>query len=401
MNTLAKGFLGCALILSAAPLGAGEGPLSVHGFVSQGYLQSSHNNYYGESTRGSWDLTELGVNARYSVRPALSLAAQVVSRRAGEMYDGDPRLDYGFADLRYLDGTTLAGVRIGRSKIPIGFFNETRDVAATRPGILLPQSIYVEGLGIRDFYTGVDGINAYWQWLRDHGSLQLDLGVAVPADLQDETKAAFLRLPRARGDLELDEGQNLRLLYEDAGGRLRLAATYSRVRTRYRPGVEDSLGAGRTDVDALVLSGEWNRERYSLTAEGVMRELHTRDYGIVDDREVTEAGFYVQGTWRPRWDWSVFLRYDRHWDDLDDRDGRRQSALFDTLPNVDRAPHRFFQHQWTLGADWQPDPAWLLRAEWHHIHGTALTPALDNPAFDDKGGRARWDLFALQVSYMF
>jgi hypothetical protein len=154
-------------------------------------------------------------------------------------------------------------------------------------------------------------------------------------------------------------------------------------------------------VDALVLSGEWNRERYSLTAEGVMRELHTRDYGIVDDREVTEAGFYVQGTWRPRWDWSVFLRYDRHWDDLDDRNGRRQSALFDTLPNVDRAPHRFFQHQWTLGAGWQPDPAWLLRAEWHHIHGTALTPALDNPAFDDKGGRARWDLFAFQVSYMF
>ncbi|MCG5516168.1 MULTISPECIES: hypothetical protein [unclassified Ectothiorhodospira] len=388
--------------LWGAPVQAG-GPLELHGFASQGYLYSNGNDYYGPSRDGSFELTELGINARYAVTPSLSLAAQVVSRRAGELYDGDPRLDYGFVDYRFLDGPLIGGVRLGRAKIPIGFYNETRDVATTRPGILLPQTVYVEGLGVRDFYIGADGLHTYWQWFTDRGLFQFDLGVAVPATLQEETQAAFLRTQDAPGDLKLTSGQNARLLYERDGGALRLGATYSRVRTEYRPGdlTSPPLAAGETSVDALVLSAEWNRERLSLTTEGVIRRLHPKGYGPLTGDAYTEAGYYLQGTYRFNHQWEGVVRHEQHWNDTRDRSGTRQSREFEPLPGVARAPHRFYQHQWTVGAGWRPTPQWLLRAEWHHIEGTALTPLADNPQFDQGGGQARWDLFALQASYTF
>ncbi|WP_246828289.1 hypothetical protein [Ectothiorhodospira sp. PHS-1] len=392
------------MLVCASPLLAADRPLHVHGFVSQGYLQSTHNDYYGNSTQGSFDLTELGVNVFYSPIAAVSLAAQVVSRRAGELYDGDPRIDYAFVDYRlYSSLEGYGGVRLGRVKIPIGFHNETRDVATTRPGILLPQSIYVEGLGIRDFYIGVDGLSAYGEWFLPRSTLQLDLDIAVPTTLQDETQAAFLRTVSAPGDLRLTSGQNLRALYEQDGGQLRLAATYSRVRTEYRPAEQDFLQRGFAPVDALVLSAEWNRKDFSLMAEAVHRRIRSSGFREgASDATRHEQGYYIQGTYRLGNGWEAFLRYDTHWNDRTDRAGRRQS-LESLGPGslAPQAPHRFYQHQWTLGTGWRITPQWLLRAEWHHVDGTALTPLADNPVFDEAGGRARWNLFALQASFTF
>jgi hypothetical protein len=396
-------FVALSGLLAMTPLYGNDQLLSVHGFASQGFLKSSHNNYFGESTDGSFDLTELGLNARYTVMPSLDVAAQVVSRRAGELYDGDPRLDYAFFDYRFRStGSGVAGVRAGRVKVPFGFYNETRDVPATRPGILLPQSIYIDGLGIRDFYTGADGILGYWNHFSGRSSWQIDLGVAVPTTIQNETKAAFLRTLATPGDMELESGQVARLLYERDGGSLRLAGTLTRVRSTYSPGSGDPFGPGSIPINSLVLSAELNQEQLSITAEATVRAIETRGFGpALPDTSLNEGGYYVQATYRPVPGWETFLRYDTHWNDLDDRSGRKQSAAFSALPGIDRAPHRFFQRQWTLGAGWQVTSNWLLRAEWHHIHGTALTPLPDNPEFDQGGGTPRWDLLALQASFTF
>ena len=59
----------------------------VHGFLSQALVITDDNNMFGDSSDsgGSWDYTELGINA--SIRPTenLLLAAQALSRRAGEV----------------------------------------------------------------------------------------------------------------------------------------------------------------------------------------------------------------------------------------------------------------------------------------------------------------------------
>lgn len=389
----------------------GESSLNFHGFISQGLLYSNHNNYYGESTEVSNELTEVGVNLRYAPAAATVLAGQIVTRRAGELYDGEPRVDYAFLEHSlYESHKGRLGVRVGRDKIPIGFFNETRDVPVTRPGILLPQSIYVEGLGIRDFYIGVDGGSLFWDWYANHGMVQLDFGVGLPADMEAETQNAFLGSGHP-GDMQMTSGQNIRLLYEHHGGIWRLAATYSRVRTEYdaayppptKPGDPMDIGDGEVAVDAFVLSAERNWENLRLTAEGVLRNITPDGFvsPLLQDN-VTEAGYYLQSTYRLPRGWEVFLRYDSHWSDISDRDGTERAAELSELPTgPDPEPHRFFQHQWTAGVGWEVTPDWLLRAEWHRIHGTALTPAPGNPQFNEGGGASRWNLFALQASYQF
>ena len=122
------------------------GDFQIHGFASQAYITTSDNNVFGNSDNGgSFGLTEAGLNASVRPLPRLQLSGQVVSRRAGEGVTGIPRLDYAILDYRlYSQEANQFGIRVGRLKNPFGFYNETRDVAHTRPSILLPQSIYFD-----------------------------------------------------------------------------------------------------------------------------------------------------------------------------------------------------------------------------------------------------------------
>ena len=70
----------------------------IHGFLSQGYINTTSNNFFGDSEDGSFEFRELGVNASYRFNPQFMASAQLLSRTAGEMYDGSPNLDYGQID---------------------------------------------------------------------------------------------------------------------------------------------------------------------------------------------------------------------------------------------------------------------------------------------------------------
>ena len=122
------------------------GDLQIHGFASQAYITTSDNDVFGNSDNGgSFGLTEAGLTASARPLPKLQISAQVLSRRAGEGNSGMPRLDFGFLDYRvYSHEVNQFGIRVGRLKNPFGFYNDTRDVPFTRPGILLPQSIYFD-----------------------------------------------------------------------------------------------------------------------------------------------------------------------------------------------------------------------------------------------------------------
>jgi len=67
----------------------------VHGFLEQGFVATSGNRFYGNSTHGSFDLTQVGLNA--STRPFnnIRFAVQGLYRRAGEQIPEELRLDYG------------------------------------------------------------------------------------------------------------------------------------------------------------------------------------------------------------------------------------------------------------------------------------------------------------------
>src|SRR5690606_30179114 len=130
--------LGALLIAAAVPSRADRLIDSVywHAFASQGAIYTSDNNFYGESDDGlSTEFRELGLILGAQPLEKVSLVAQILSRETGEVDETDLRVDYAFAS--YTPYSSLNGdfgIKAGRIRAPIGFFNETRDVAHTRPG---------------------------------------------------------------------------------------------------------------------------------------------------------------------------------------------------------------------------------------------------------------------------
>lgn len=69
--------------------------VQIHGFASQGYIQTTENDFFGDSSDGgSFDFRELGINGSWYITPNLLTAVQLVSRNAGETDDGALRVDY-------------------------------------------------------------------------------------------------------------------------------------------------------------------------------------------------------------------------------------------------------------------------------------------------------------------
>ena len=101
-----------------------------------------------------------GLGRSSQPRSDLQFSLQAVSRWAGEADEGDPRIDYGLVDYSFVsDADNLWGIRLGRTINPIGLYNDTRDVAFTRPSIFLPQSIYFDSA--RNLFISADGVQTY------------------------------------------------------------------------------------------------------------------------------------------------------------------------------------------------------------------------------------------------
>ncbi|HNI72525.1 MAG TPA: hypothetical protein PLX65_03220, partial [Accumulibacter sp.] len=123
-----------------------DGDVQLHGFLMQSLVSTSDNNFLGKTDdRLGTDFREFGINSSWRLTSELQLSAGMLSHRAGGTDHGHLRLDYGLADwTTHSSESGRAGIRLGRVKAAYGLYNTTRDVPFTRPGIILPQSIYFE-----------------------------------------------------------------------------------------------------------------------------------------------------------------------------------------------------------------------------------------------------------------
>lgn len=368
--------------------------LQIHGFLSPAFIRTSENNFFGASSdEGSWDFAELGLNGSWQPRPDLQIGAQVLSRHAGEGDDGEPRLDYGMADYRLVsteegDG----GLRVGRIKNPLGLYNETRDVAFTRPSIILPQSIYFDRT--RNLALSADGVQIYGDHRLAEDDLSWQLEAALPPDEDEDTETTLLGGNRV-GELDSRRSYIGRLLYEIDGGRLRFAYTQAQLNLHYS---DDPSGTGSIRFEPAILSGQYNSERWSITSEYALRTLEfdqTIPYALPGFRKLTGESYYVQGTYQLAPMWRTLLRYDVTYLNKDDRNGQRLETATGGL----RPAHSQFAKDWTVGLEWNPHRMWLVRTEYHWVDGTAWLPVQDNPVA--AATERRWRMFALQVSFGF
>lgn len=372
-------------------LDALDGRLQLHGFIAQGMVNTSGNNFLGKSKDDiSYDFREIGVNASYRAMPQLLFSAQLMSHRAGESDDGEPDLDYAFVDWTAFSGNWgRIGTRVGRIKNAYGLYNTTRDVPFARPGILLPQSIYFERT--RKLSLASDGINFYADHLSELGTFSAEVSLGYPV-IDNASETAILG--KVRGDFHTDLTQLYQLKYESPSAEYVFAATVVNMGVSYDPSTVDVLKAGSFLFDPVVLSAQYNAEKWSLTGEYAFRSSRLRGFGAFPDVAQDGESYYLQGTYRVTPKLEMLMRYDVAYSNRDDRNGSEYAS------RTGRPDFTQYSKDWTLGLRYDVTSEFMVRAEYHNIEGTSILPTLDNPA-GPASYEKRWDMWMLLGSYRF
>ena len=382
-------------LLAAAPVWGDElaGPrYHVQGFVAQGLIGTTNNRFFGDSRDGvSTAFTEAGLHGTWQALDAVRLSGQVLYRHAGESDRAGLRLDYAQADWQfYQTEVSQLGLKFGKVKLPYGLYNETRDVPFTRPGILLPQSVYVDAS--RDLLLAAPGVFLHGASVQRYGAVDFMLGWVRPNFNSESVEYVFLGRARP-GKLEGTGAVGARLRW-DLPTETTLMLTYADATAEYTPASADSLAAGKVNFRNVLATVQQRLDTLTLTAEYGEPRGNPAGFGAaLPDNARTAQAFYLQGEWRFRPAWELMLRHELFYRDKNDKNGMQFQAA-SGLP-----AHTMFARDLALGLRWDTTPNLMLRAEFHHVDGTAWLPGPDNPVFLSR--EQRWNMWLLQAAYRF
>jgi hypothetical protein len=366
----------------------------VHGYAAQGFVYSDDNNFFGESSSGSTDYYEAGLNASVQVHPKLMFAAQLAIRDAGISDDGSLRLDYALADYRILEGVDRSfGVRAGKVKNALGFYNETRDVIFTRPSILMP-SVYSDNQNQRSLVFTSPGAQAYASKVLGRHEISFTGGVNFHRDVRKSDERLLINLGGLPFDLHIRDSWNAQIMDSLDGGRWQFAVSHFFGRFDLRTPDTVRL-AGRFDVDLTTFSARYNAEKFSITTEYVLnsnRNLLTLGSTPLLRTNITADRGYLQGEYRFNSQWSAVARIDGSFNNRSDRSGREFAAA---NPGANRTSQ--FAKDLMAGVNWRYNEHFGIWAEYHWVDGTAWLQRLENPVPVEN----RWSLFMLMAGAKF
>ncbi|MBU0960887.1 MAG: hypothetical protein KKH60_05115, partial [Proteobacteria bacterium] len=240
--------------------------LSINGFLSFGYIKSRHNNFLGNSLDGSFQLNEFALTTNYIANDTLRFGFQLLSRDVGPEGNNDILIDWAVVDYRWQD---WLGLRLGKVKLPIGLYNQGRDIDFLRPMAFLPQSIYDENK--RTLVVAALGGSIYGN-LSFGGSGDLDYQAYYGrVDFREDSGQARgmeqllgrTALQRGLGEVSDFEADNRyvyggSLVYAPPFDGLRLGVSYFTGQTDFDFHVGAKEGSARgTNKDFVVLSMEY------------------------------------------------------------------------------------------------------------------------------------------------
>ncbi|MBU2955224.1 hypothetical protein [Marinobacter sp. F3R08] len=406
------------LMLSfGSPVDALELPYNseLHGFVSQSYLISPDNPYVGTSSDdGSFKFREIGINGFTEFSTEFRVAGQVLSRYRDQADDGDLRVDFLLADYQFFTNQySAAGVRVGRVKNSIGFYNATRDIPSARPSFNVPESIYFEAL--RDTLLSTDGIDLYGSALISGNQINWELtagrktvdsenfeyyAFAKPVPGTDKADVALrlfhvnvipsfqkdLRLGLSIVDVDLDlkdplslQEAQMALVSAPPGDLLLNPQNYV-------------TGAG-IDGFLTLLSAQYSYRNWVITAEyfNLKNEFDGEFVGNAASSSATTEAYFLQTEWFPSPTTSVFARYEELYLRRNDRSGDQTAA--------DYNPYRGFGRGWTLGSKWSFRENWSVSGQASFNEGTAWLPNFKG--IENQDIKKHWNYYVFSLNYQF
>ncbi len=374
----------------------------INGFVTQGYMKSSDNNFLTDSLDGSTQINEVALTVTARPNDRLRIGFQLLSRDLGQEGNNEVRLDWGFGDYRLRD---WLGVRLGKVKLPIGLYNEGRDSDFLRPMAFLPQSVYDENK--RNLLVAAQGGALYgnvpvanlgdFDYQVFYG--QINFPVDSPTFKGFQGQASQVARNEELGAISRFQMENKylyggSLIYNTPVNGLRLGASFLQAKSDVTIALASgnpTPGVNETRMrDMTIYSLEYSLPRFMLAAEYIDYRLQRRFFGkLVSPWE--SQGWYVLASYRVVDEVALSLLYDVFYENKDDKDGNFLVA---------RGQRDFlgWRKDFGVGVRWDIDDHWLVKAEYHYVDGAALGLQVFNPP----GALERyWDYYILKASFNF
>ncbi len=376
------------------------GAVAIHGFVSQGYMQSSSRNFFAETSQGTFELNEMGINF-ITHMPAhhLRLGLQLFARDLGQIGNDQVFLDWAVAEYRWRD---WLGFSAGKIKVPHGLYNETRDVDMLRTNIFLPQSVYNESW--RDVIAANKGVGIFGNfplmkfgrisYRAQTGTVEIDSHSGPALHFNDQVPRD---LPTSAEKIHVEHGHVASLQWLTPLESLRLGCSFwslafkADMDTRRLP-IDTDFSL---DAESYTLSAEYTFENLILAAEYMRiywkifptnRRLLPLAPGFVP--EFYTQGYYGSATYRLASAFEAGCYYAEYFPDDFDREGRTQEFF-----------HRAWLKDACLSARLDLNEYWTIKMEGHLMNGSAILLNADNP--DGFGTNPHWFLFAAKITFSF
>jgi hypothetical protein len=354
--------------------------LEVHGFISQGFLLTTANDYLAHSSHGSFEFTELGLNFTLPATDRLALGLQIFSHDLGPTGDYRATLDWYSVDYHWKD---WLGIRVGRVKLPFGLYNDSSDIDSARTAVLLPQSIYPAQN--RDFLLAQTGVELYgYRGLGSAGGLDYRFyGGTIFLDVRPQPGSPFTVV-----DLNVPFVAGGRVLWGPPIEGLRLGGSLQFLR------LETSLlgGSNPAPITLNIPAMLW-----VASVEYTVRELlFAIEYSRWRVRtETSNPSVFPEGLTFSERGYALASYRVNSWFQA----GAYYSLLF---PNVSRrGGPEGQQHDAALTARFDINPYWLVKVEGHYMHGTAGLSSSLNGNRPLRSLSPDWALFTVKTTAFF
>ncbi len=271
--------------------------LKIFGYLTQAYGESDRGSIQGATEGGTTDLRKIAIQFRWEISETDTAVVQLAHERRGNDFlfpkHDELEVDWAFYEKMF---TPTATVKVGRLNVPLGIYNEVRDVGTLLPFFNLPISFYA---GVLNSAETVDGVSLTQTIApRSDWSLEVDLYYGGWDTFQqqiDPTQEFGIANVEARAE----DGLGLQLWLDTPIDGLRIGGG---ALTWLLDGPHSIRGT-KDRWDAYHLSLDANLERWMLRAE-FRRTTFDQDFAAFLGMPVSipataeREGFYVQlGVW--------------------------------------------------------------------------------------------------------
>ncbi len=358
------GILGAVLLTAVAGLPKGAfaldiGGVEIHGYGHQGFLVSNENEYLDAGDDGTWNYTSMAIVFSSKVTDNTTIWIQ--------LYGADEiGLDWTFVDYRFNNNLS---VQLGQVKLPMGFYNETRDARFLQLSTLLPAMYRTEAELIHEAYRGIRAI--YDLELGGAGSIIFE---PIGGQLLDESMGH-------------KQGQMFggRITYQAPleGLSLAGASTFSKIEKRSMQ-IEMPYGTGPGTVTVTTpMSKKGEMKMWYAGVDYVNYGLDLKtEYVWMKMFDETHSAYYAQAGYTFFDKLTPFVRYD-----------------YNSTDDDQSSDPSYYQKCASVGVGYKINYNVSLKAEYHISDGYAMPVASGEVSAG--AGEDNWNMFVASMNFIF